>query len=158
MSFSRKFLTDNGVPEDKIDVILAERNRTLSDYIPKSDVQTQIDAAVEAAQHEPGDVKTAPEYQQLLAENQKIKALGSDDFKSVKTPYLDMVWDKLDHADKHKPYAEQLTGLEETMPDIFTPKETPPTKPQFGAQIQGQMPTGDSGKSFMDTWGFVPKK
>lgn len=49
MAFSRKFLLDNGVPEDKVDVILAERNRTLKDYIPQSDVQAQIDAAVESA-------------------------------------------------------------------------------------------------------------
>ena len=49
MAFSRKFLLDNGVPEDKVDVILAERNRTLADYVPKSDVQAQIDSAVEKA-------------------------------------------------------------------------------------------------------------
>ena len=47
MAFSRKFLLDNGVPEDKVDVILAERNRTLNDYVPKTDVQSQIDKAVE---------------------------------------------------------------------------------------------------------------
>ena len=50
MSFSKKFLVDNGVPEDKVDVIMAERNRTLTDYVPKSDVDTQIQAALSAAQ------------------------------------------------------------------------------------------------------------
>ena len=46
MAFSRKFLMDNGVPEDKVDVIMAERNRTLTDYVPKADVQAQIGACL----------------------------------------------------------------------------------------------------------------
>ena len=50
MAFTRKFLTEHGVPEDQIDAIMAERNRTLQDYIPKADVQAQIDEAVKAAQ------------------------------------------------------------------------------------------------------------
>ena len=31
MAFTRKFLTDHGVPEDQVDAIMAERNRTLTD-------------------------------------------------------------------------------------------------------------------------------
>ena len=57
MAFTRKFLAENGVPEDKIDLILAERNRTLKDYTPNADVQAQIDAAIAAAK------KDAPEPQ-----------------------------------------------------------------------------------------------
>ena len=38
MAFTRKFLTEHGVSEDQIDAIMAERNRTLTDYVPKSDV------------------------------------------------------------------------------------------------------------------------
>ena len=159
MAFSRKFLLDNGVPEDKVDVILAERNRTLKDYVPQSDVQAQIDAAVEAAKKDapPADVTTSAEYLALMGENAKLKAFQGDDFANVKAPYRDIVWEKLDHAEKHKPYTEQLQELQSSMPDLFTTKEEPP-KPSFGAQPQGSVPSGKAGASFMDSWGFVPQK
>ena len=159
MAFSRKFLLDNGVPEDKVDVILAERNRTLKDYIPQSDVQAQIDAAVEAAKKDapPADVTTSAEYLALMGENEKLKAFQGDDFANVKAPYRDIVWEKLDHAEKHKPYTEQLQELQGSMPDLFTTKEEPP-KPSFGAQPQGSVPSGKTGPSFMESWGFIPQK
>lgn len=160
MAFSRKFLLDNGVPEDKVDVILAERNRTLADYVPKSDVQAQIDSALEKANKDVKplevDIKTTPEYLELLGKNQKLEAFQTDDFASVKKPYKDIVWGKLDHAEKHKPYTEQIEELKESMPDLFIAQEEPP-KPSFGAQPQGAAPTGKAGPSFMDNWGFVPK-
>lgn len=157
MAFTRKFLLDNGVPEDKVDVILAERNRTLKDYIPQTDVQAQIDAAVAAAQKDapPADVTTSAEYIALLGENAKLKAFQGDDFAGVKAPYRDIVWEKLDHAEKHKPYSEQLVELQTSLPDLFSVKEEP-AKPNFGAQPQGAAPTGQKGPSFADTWGFVP--
>lgn len=161
MAFTRKFLTDHGVPEEQVDAIMAERNRTLSDYIPKSDMQSQIDAAIaEAQKTAPVNVTESDEYKALLSENAKIKAYGSDDFSAVKKPYRDIVWDKLDHGEKAKPIAEQITSLKESMPDLFVVAEPPaePNKPQFGAPTQGSMPSGDKGKSFMDTWNFVPKK
>ena len=49
-----------------MDVILAERSRTLNDYIPKADVQTQIDKALEAAKKDAPQVNVleAPEYKE----------------------------------------------------------------------------------------------
>lgn len=163
MSFSRKFLVDNGVPEDKVDVIMAERNRTLTDYVPKSDVDTQIQAALLAAQKDAPtpNVTESNEYKTLLAENIKIKALQTEDFISVKPNYRDMVYGMLDHGDKHKPYAEQMTAVREKYGEMFEPvqeQENPPTKPQFGAPPAGSAPKGEKGPSFMDTWNFVPKK
>lgn len=161
MAFSRKFLLDNGVPEDKVDVILAERNRTLADYVPKSDVQSQIDAALAEAQKNVQapdiDVKATPEYMELLGQNQKLTAFQTDDFATVKAPYKDIVWGKLDHAEKHKPYAEQIEALKESMPDLFVTQDEPP-KPAFGTAPKGAAPTGNAGPSFMDGWGFVPQK
>lgn len=159
MAFTRKFLTDHGVPEEQVDAIMAERNRTLADYVPKADVQAQIDAAIaEAAKAAPAvDVTQAPEYQELLNKTQKLEAFQGDEFLSVKAPYRDIVWGKLDHAEKHKPYNEQLAELQQSMPDLFKQLEDAP-KPQFGAQPQGAAPTGNKGPSFMDTWGFTPAK
>ena len=159
MAFSRKFLLDNGVPEDKVDVILAERNRTLNDYVPKGDVQAQIDKALEAVKKDVPEVKVmeSQEYKDLLSKTQKLEAFQTDDFKDVKKPYQDIVWGKLDHAEKHKPYTEQIETLKETLPDLFvTPQEEPP-KPNFGTAPKGAAPTGNGGPSFNDTWGFGPK-
>ncbi len=158
MAFTRIFLTEHGVPEDQIDAIMAERNRTLSDYVPKSDVQAQIDAALAEAQKAapPADVTQAPEYLELLGKTQKLEAFQTEDFAAVKAPYRDIVWGKLDHAEKHKPYAEQLAELQSSLPDLFSTQEEPP-KPQFGAQPQGAAPTGQKGPSFNDVWGFGPK-
>ena len=158
MAFSRKFLLDNGVPEDKVDVILAERNRTLADYVPKSDVQAQIDKALEENKAAPPEinVKESPEYLELLGQNQKLTAFQTDDFATVKAPYKDIVWSKLDHAEKHKPYAEQITELKDSMPDLFVPDEEPP-KPSFGTAPKGAAPTGKAEPSFMDNWRFVPQ-
>ena len=161
MSFTRKFLTDNGVPEDKVDIIMAERNRTLKDYVPAADVQAQIDKALaEAAKDQPPvDVLQSPEYLELLGKTQKLEAFQTEDFSSVKAPYKDIVWSKLDHAEKHAPYSEQISKLQESMPDLFIqtqPEEAP--KPSFGAAPRGAAPTGNAEPSFMDQWGFVPKK
>ena len=161
MAFTRKFLTDHGVPEDQVDAILAERNRTLKDYVLQSDVQAQIDAAVAEVQKnapEPIDVKTSPEYLALLGEKSKLEAFSGTDFASVKAPYKDLIWDKLDHAEKHKPYAEQLTELQASMPDLFVAEKEEPAKPTFGTAPQGAAPSGKTGPSFMDSWGFVPQK
>lgn len=159
MAFTRKFLLDNGVSEDKIDVIMAERNRTLNDYVPKSDVQAMIDKALEENKVEPPaiNVKESPEYLELLGQNEKLLAFNTDDFSSVKAPYKDIVWGKLDHAEKHKPYSEQIEGLKESMPDLFIVQEETP-KPNFGTAPKGQAPTGNAGPSFADGWGFVPKQ
>ncbi len=161
MAFSRKFLVDNGVPEDKVDVILAERNRTLADYVPKSDVQAQIDSAIEKAtkdaKPEQVDVKTSPEYLELLGQNQKLTAFQTEDFATVKAPYKDIVWQKLDHAEDHTPYSEQIAELSKTMPDLFVTQEEPP-KPNFGTAPKGAAPTGNAGPSFEDTWRYTPPK
>ena len=157
MAFTRKFLIEHGAPEDQVDAIMAERNRTLQDYIPRADVQAQIDEALKAAKPEPHDPTQSEAYLKLAAKAAKLEAFGGEDFRAVKAPYRDIVWEKLDHAEKHKPYTEQLQELQSSMPDLFTTKEEPP-KPSFGAQPQGSVPSGKAGASFMDSWGFVPQK
>lgn len=159
MAFTRKFLTEHGVPEDQVDAIMAERNRTLQDYIPKADVQAQIDAAVQAAHVEPEDPTKSEAYIKLAAKATKLEAFGGEEFKAVKAPYRDIIWEKLDHAEKHKPYNEQLMELQTQLPDLFVTAESEePQKPSFGAPLQGSIPSGKSGPSFADNWEFIPKK
>lgn len=159
--FKRTNLKEKGLTEEQIEYIMTESGRALGDYELKSNVQSQIDAAVEAAkgdQPEPINVLESDEYKALLAKNQKLEAFQTDDFAVVKSPYKDMVWDKLNHDEKHEPYAEQLKSLAETMPDLFIPQqEEQPKTPQFGAGTVGALPTGKKVESFADVWGYTKK-
>lgn len=159
--FKRADLKNKGLTDEQIEFVMTESGRALSDYELKSNVQSQIDAAVEAAKGSaPAEINVleTAEYKDLLAKNQKLEAFQTDDFKVVKTPYKDMVWEKLNHAEKHAPYAEQLSTLAETMPDLFVQTQEEPAKtPQFGAGTQGTIPTGKKVDSFADIWGYTKK-
>ena len=159
MAFSRKFLLDHGVPEDQVDAIMAERNRTLNDYVPKADMQQQIEAAVQKAREEaakqPVNVQETEEYKALAGELAKTKAFTSEDFAQVKPKFRDSVWSLLDHD---KPYAEQMPKIAEQYEEYFNtpaaPPDPEPAKPQFGSPDKGGMPRGTGGKSLNDLWGF----
>lgn len=158
----RATLKEWGLTEEQTDKIMTEVSRGLSDYELKSNVQSQIEEAVTKVKAEAPqqiDVTTSDEYLTLLAKNQKLEAFQTEDFSSVKSPYKDIVWDKLDHGEKHEAYGDQLKKLQESMPDLFVVQsEEPPKTPQFGASTHGTMPSGKETPSFNDTWGFVPKK
>ena len=160
--FKRADLKNKGLTDEQIEFIMTESGRALGDYELKSNVQTQIEEAVAKATAEipePVNVLESEEYKSLLAKSQKLEAFQTDDFAIIKAPYKDMVWDKLDHQEKHEPYADQLSKLAETMPDLFvTQQEEKPKTPQFGAGTQGTMPTGKEAASFAENWGYAPKK
>ena len=101
--FTRKFLMDHGVPEDQVDAIMAARNQTMNDtlsgYVPKADVQKQIDAAVAAVpKPEPIDPKTTDEYMALQRERDMLRAIGGEDFASVKPKFREQVFGMLDRG------------------------------------------------------------
>ena len=163
--FTRKFLMDHGVPEDQVDAIMAARNQTMNDtlsgYVPKADVQKQIDAAIAAVpKPEPIDPKTTDEYMALQRERDMLRAIGGEDFASVKPKFREQVFGMLDRGEKAKPINEQLTGIQEKYEEFFTVKQEPTPKPTFGAPTQGSMPKGDEGAEaqFLKAWGLTPKK
>jgi len=163
--FTRKFLMDHGVPEDQVDAIMAARNQTMNDtlsgYVPKADVQKQIDAAIAAVpKPEPIDPKTTDEYMALQRERDMLRAIGGEDFASVKPKFREQVFGMLDRGEKAKPINEQLTGIQEKYEEFFTVKQEPTPKPTFGAPTQGSMPKGDEGAEaqFLKAWGLSPKK
>ena len=135
MAFTRKFLTDHGVPEGQVDAIMAERNRTLTDYVPKTDVQSQIDAAVAAARTEAAqqvNVEESDAYKALQAELNKTRAIGSEDFSTVKPKFREAVYGLLDHE---KPVADQLPAIKEQYEEYFATEDTKPTNtPQYSRQ------------------------
>lgn len=155
--FKRADLKAKGLTDDQIEYLMTESNRALaSDYSPKSDIEAQIAAATKAAQAT--DYTQTEEYKALTSRASKadqLEAYMTKDFEGVKKPYLDIVWGKLDHGEKHKPYGEQVTELREALPDLFAAEkkeDEQPTKPQFGAPTTGNMPTGDKKTRLDDIW------
>lgn len=149
MAFTRKFLTDHGVPEDQVDAIMAERNRTLTDYVPKTDVQSQIDAAVATARTEAAkqvNVEESDAYKALQAELNKTRAIGSEDFSTVKPKFREAVYGLLDHE---KPVADQLPAIKEQYEEYFATEDTKHTNtPQYSRQapLPSHEPTTEEDK------------
>lgn len=161
MAFTRKFLLEQGVPEEKIDTILAERNRSMGDYILKSEADENLKKALEEQKPVQIDVKATEEYKALENKISMYSAFDTAEFEVIKKPYREMIWDKLDHSEKHAEYAEQLGGLAEKYPDMFNapvPPEDEDKKPQFGSDTAGSIPNGDKAESFGDYWGYKKKQ
>ena len=56
-------------------------------------------------------------------------------------------------AKEGRDYAEQLKTVAEKYEEYFNPTEpAPPSSPQFGAEVKGQMPSGKTGSTFEDIW------
>jgi len=150
--FKRSALKEKGLTDEQIEYVLTESGRMIADYVPKSEMAEKI----EEAKNQQADFHESEEWKNMVnannalsAENAKIKALSSDDFKGVKSQYRDILWDKIDHGEKAKPIAEQINGFKETMPELFITEEK---KPAFGAQTQGEPPKGTN--SFGAYWNF----
>ena len=160
--FKRADLEAQGLSKEQIEFIMTEGNRSLAaNYTLNSDVQGKIDTAVQAAQTAPPDVTQTPEYQAIASERDMLRAIGGEDFASVKPKFREQVFGMLDRGEKAAPIADQLKTIGEKYEEYFTvtkEEEAPPAKPSFGAPTQGSAPTGKTGPTFSETWNFVPKK
>ena len=173
--FTRKaisaILNDDGLtPEERTDQLFSLYGRAIDDgYITKSAAQAAQDAAVTQAKADAlkdfkaPDAKESAEYKALQQEFAAYKTMqtarDSEDFSIVKPKFFDTVYGMLDHADGAKPVKDQLAEIQGKYEEYFNTKEAEPTgKPNFGAETKGSAPTGKTGSSFMDTWGFVPPK
>lgn len=157
-------------PEERTEQIFSLYTRSIDDgFITKSAAQAAQDAAVTQAKADAlkdfkaPDAKESAEYKALQQEFAAYKTMqtarDSEDFSSVKPKFFDTVYGMLDHADGAKPVKDQLAEIQGKYEEYFTTKEAEPTgKPNFGAETKGSAPTGKTGSSFMDTWGFVPPK
>ncbi len=162
--FKRADLRKQGLTEEQIEFVMTEGNRSLAaNYTINSDLQDKIDAAVKAAGGgTPPDITQTAEYQQIANERDMLRAINGEDFAGVKPKFRETVFGMLDRGDNAPAIAEQLKTIGEKYEEYFTaapaPADNPPAKPQFGTPTQGSAPTGKSGPSFEETWGFVPAK
>ena len=131
--FKRPDLEAQGFSKEQIDYIMTESNRSLAaNYVLKSDVQAQVDAAKNAAKPEPVDPKTTPEYMEIANERDMLRAINGEDFASVKPKFRETVFGMLDRSEKAKPIAEQMVGIKEKFEEYYFPDaEHPKNTPQY---------------------------
>ena len=162
MAFTRRTVAGYGLTDEQLEKVMTLYATSLADYIPKSELQERISAAVADAQkNAPApNVKESDDYKALQQEFEgfKRKVETSAELKrgGVKDKFLDNVYALLEEG---RPAAEQLAAIREQYEEYFNPAEQPasPPAPQFGAEVRGQMPTGKTGSSFMDVWGYDKK-
>ena len=159
MAFTRRSLSSFGLTEEQVEKVMALHGTGMADFVPKADVQSQIDTAVaDARKNAPApNIKDSDDYKALRRDfdNYKRKIETSAELKKggVKDKFLDNVYSLLEEG---KPAAEQLAAIREQYEEYFTPAEQP-TNPQFGAEVKGKMPSGETKTSFMDVWGYNKK-
>ena len=151
--------------EQKTEQLFALYGRALDDgYISKTAAEEQRNAAVEAAKAgikipDPVDVKTTPEYLDLMKERDMLRAIGGDDFAQVKPKFREQVFSMIDRGEKAKGLADQLADIRAKYDEYFTvePQEQPKNTPQF-SQNPGRNavnPTSEDDKLYKqlaDSW------
>ena len=147
-------------PEQRTEQVFALYGRALDDgYVSKSAAEDAKNAAVEAAKAgfkapDPVDPKTTPEYMEIVKERDMLRAIGGEDFQTVKPKFREQVFGMLDRGEKAKPLSDQLTGIREKYEEYFVaPKqeqEQPKNTPQFAQQPgrTGVNPTSEEDKLF----------
>ena len=159
MAFTRRSLSSFGLTEEQVEKVMALHGTSMADFVPKADVQSQIDTAVaDARKNAPApNIKDSDDYKALQRDfdNYKRKIETSAELKKggVKDKFLDNVYSLLEEG---KPAADQSAAIREQYEEYFTPAEQP-TNPQFGAEVKGKMPSGETKTSFMDVWGYNKK-
>lgn len=157
MAFTRKALAGLGLSEDAIEKVMTLHGTSMADFLPKSELKTKIEEAVNAAKQNESvpNIKESEDYKALQRDfdNYKKKIETSAELKKggVKEKFIDNVFSLLEEG---KPAAEQLDAIREKYEEYFTgtAPSAPPSAPQFGGEVKGQMPSGKTGISFEDVW------
>ncbi|MBR1820447.1 MAG: hypothetical protein IJ769_02360 [Clostridia bacterium] len=154
--FDRDFLIGCGLSEDQAETVLAAHDAALAGFVPREEVQRQIDAALAEATKgaEAGD------YEALLAERDMLRAIGGEDFEDVKPKFREQVYALLDRGSRARPVAEQLSAIRERYEEYFISEARPARMPRFGGPTHGSMPRGALGAAdqFSQAWGFAPRQ
>ena len=133
-------------PEQRTEQVFSLYGRALDEgYISKRDAEDARNQAVEAAKAgfkapEPVDPKTTPEYLEILKERDMLRAIGGDDFQTVKPKFRETVFGMLDRGEKAAAIAEQLSGIKEKYEEYFIPEQEPPKEPPKISPVYSQNP------------------
>lgn len=160
---------ENLTADEKTERLFALYGQALDEgYVSKSAADAAKNAAIEAARAdalknvEKPNILETEEYKKLAGDFDAYKAMqkarSSEEFANVKGKFFETVYGMVDRNEGAKPVADQLTEIAEKYEEYFNKTEEQPKTPQFGGPTHGGTPSGKTGPSFMDTWGFVPPK
>ena len=155
--------------EQKTEQLFALHGRALDDgYVSKRAAEDAKNQAVEAAKAgfkvpDPVDPKTTPEYMEIAKERDMLRAIGGDDFSTVKPKFRETVFGMLDRGEKAPAIADQLNGIKEKFEEYFVQaepaKNEPPKQnlPQFSQNPgrPGSNPENEEDKIYKqlsDSW------
>lgn len=134
--------------EQKRESIFGLYGRALDDgYVSKKTAEEQKNQAIETTKAgfkvpDPVDPKTTQEYLDLQTERDMLRAIGGEDFQSVKPKFREQVFGMLDRSEKAPAVADQLNGIREKYDEYFLPAENPKDQQKNTPQYS-QNQTGD---------------
>ena len=129
--------------EQKTERVFALYGRALDDgYVSKTQAEEAKNQAVEAAKAgfkvpDPVDPKTTPEYMEIVKERDMLRAIGGEEFQTIKPKFRETVFGMLDRGEKAPAIADQLSGIKEKYEEYFMPEKAPEESkktPQFSKQ------------------------
>lgn len=159
MAFTRKALAELGLSEEAIEKVMTLHGTSMSDFMPKSELQTEINKALETAKKDTeNNLKDIKEYQDVVAERDMLRALSGKEFESIKPKFREQVYKMLKREEGAEPTEKQLENIRKDYEEYFMQKESEqkPT-PQFGSDVTGTMPKGDTKPTFEGLWGLSKK-
>ena len=153
-------------PEQRTEQVFSLYGRALDEgYVSKRDAEDATARAVEAAKAgikipDPVDPKTTPEYMEVVKERDMLRAIGGEEFQSVKPKFRETVFGMLDRGDKAASVADQLSGIKEKFDEYFIQEQEtskPQNLPQFSQNPgrQGVNPESEEDKLYKalsDSW------
>ena len=135
--------------EQKRESIFGLYGRALDDgYVSKKTAEEQKNQAIETTKAgfkvpEPVDPKTTQEYIALQTERDMLRAIGGEDFQSVKPKFRETVFGMLDRSEKAPAVSDQLTGIREKYDEYFISAEAPKDDQRKNTPQYSQNATGD---------------
>lgn len=127
MAFTRRSLAALGLNEEQVDKVMALHGTSMVGLYPKIRIaredrhsagQTQQKNALQSAQ-----IKETDEYKAVAEERDMLRALGGDDFASVKPKFRETVYKMLERGENAPAIAEQLKSVAEKYEEYFTKPE-----------------------------------
>lgn len=158
MAFTRKALAGLGLNEDAIEKVMTLHGTSMSDYIPKTEMQVEINKALEEAKkNAPApDITKSEEYLKVVGERDMLRELGTETYSPIKRKFRETVYGMIDRSEGAEPVEKQMEKIKADYEEYW---ETEPQKntPVFSRKPEksGQEPTAEDAEvsKALEAWG-----
>lgn len=133
MAFTRRTVAGYGLTDEQLEKVMTLYATSLADYVPKPEVQEQINTAVSEAQNNAlknVKIEDSDEYKAIVAERDMLRAIGGEEFSSIKPKFRETVYGMIQRGEDAPSLADQLGQVKEQYEEYFVeadpkPKNTP---------------------------------